>query len=295
MGRYHAGELAVQELAGVRRMAERMAGSSYSSLPVPAQNYLQASSFAAMTWLDSKRVPWITPLSGAPGFLQAMDQSTIAIDLQRSAAPLLRGQDFGETPAALVVMDFGARLRVRVNGHASSKDDDLLFYVDEVYGNCPKYIHRRHPLEDSAPSPEDHLESLKVNAVVEQSFLDEKAIALASKADTFFIGTYASAGGADASHRGGEPGFVKADAETVSWKDFPGNNMFNTFGNVHSNKDTALLFLDFETREGLALTGTIESFSVSEHGRSAKEDTVFKVKSAKHLPRALAQSWEDER
>lgn len=294
MGRYHAGELAVQELAGVRRMAERMAGSAYSSLPVPAQSYLQASSFAAMTWLDSKGLPWITPLSGEPGFLQAMDQSTIAIDLQSSAAPLLRGQDFGETPAALVVMDFGARLRVRVNGHASSKGDDLLFYVDEVYGNCPKYIHRRHPLDDSSLSFEEELESLKLRQVVEQSFLDEKAIALVSVADTFFIGTYASAGGADASHRGGEPGFVKADAATLRWKDFPGNNMFNTFGNVHSNKDTALLFLDFETREGVALTGTVESFSLSEHGRSAKEDTVFKVKSAKHLPRALAQSWEDE-
>lgn len=294
MGRYHAGELAIQELAGVRRMAERMAGSSYNSLPVPAQNYLHASSFAAMTWLDSKERPWITPLSGEPGFLQAMDQSTIAIDLQFSSAPLLRGQDFGETPAALVVMDFGARLRVRVNGRASSKGDDLLFYVDEVYGNCPKYIHRRHPREDSPLCSEEELESVNLKPVVEQSFLDEKAIALASKADTFFIGTYASAGGADASHRGGEPGFVKADATTVSWKDFPGNNMFNTFGNVHSNKDTALLFLDFETREGLALTGTIESFSVSENGRSAKEDTVFKVKSAKHLPRALAHSWEDE-
>lgn len=294
MGRYHAGELAVQELACVRRMAERMAGSSYSSLPVPAQNYLQASSFAAMTWLDSKGRPWITPLSGEHGFLQAMDQSTIAIDLQGSAAPLLRGQDFDGTPAALVVMDFGARLRVRVNGHASSKGDDLVFYVDEVYGNCPKYIHRRHPLEGSSLSSEEELESLIAETVLEQSFLDEKAISLASKADTFFIGTYASAGGADASHRGGEPGFVKADAKTVSWKDFPGNNMFNTFGNVHSNKDTALLFLDFETREGLALTGTIESFSVSENGRSAKEDTVFEVKSAKHIPHALAQSWDDE-
>lgn len=294
MGRYHPGELAVQELAGVRRMAERMAGSSYSSLPVPAQNYLLASSFAAMTWLDSKGQPWITPLSGEPGFLQAIDQSTVLIDLQNSSAPLLRGQSFGETPAALVVMDFGARLRVRVNGRASSAGDDVVFLVDEVYGNCPKYIHRRHPLEDSPRASEDELENLSVKHVVEQSLLDERAIALVNSADTFFIGTYASAGGADASHRGGEPGFAKADATTVSWRDFPGNNMFNTFGNVHSNKDTALLFLNFETREGLALTGTIESFSVSENGRNAKNDTLFKVKSAKYLPRALAQSWEDE-
>ena len=52
-------------------------------------------------------------------------------------------------------------------------------------------------------------------------------------ADTFFIASAAPGGGADASHRGGNPGFVRVrDAATLEWPDYSGNTMFNTLGNI---------------------------------------------------------------
>jgi hypothetical protein len=40
-------------------------------------------------------------------------------------------------------------------------------------------------------------------------------------------------GGADASHRGGRPGSVRVlDEGRLAFADYPGNNMFNTLGNL---------------------------------------------------------------
>lgn len=283
MDRFHAGEIAVQESVGVRHFAARLAGSVFHSLPQPAREFLSTISFAAITWFDDQGKIWITPLTGSPGFLHATDESTIAFELLESAAPLFADQQFVNAPAALVGMDFAGRRRMRVNGYISS-GDSLLFRAVEVYANCPKYIQRRTP--DRVLEPVD-IESCSVV----KTQLDEKSQKLINSSDTFFIGSYAVAGGADASHRGGATGFVKADENSVRWVDYPGNNMFNTLGNIESNRESALLFLDFQTREGVALTGAVERFSPSRGGRAAEEETVFNVQSAKFLPRALAQSW----
>ncbi|MGB8503905.1 pyridoxamine 5'-phosphate oxidase family protein [Mycobacterium sp.] len=59
----------------------------------------------------------------------------------------------------------------------------------------------------------------------------------------------------DASHRGGPPGFVRMDGETLWWPDYPGNNMFNRFGNLAADPTAALLFIDFRTGHTLHLSG----------------------------------------
>jgi len=75
-------------------------------------------------------------------------------------------------------------------------------------------------------------------------------------ADTFFLGTTHPEYGNDASHRGGPAGFVPADTRTVRWSDFPGNNMFNSLGNLAVDPATALLFIDFATGRAIQLSGT---------------------------------------
>ncbi len=80
-------------------------------------------------------------------------------------------------------------------------------------------------------------------------------IAQIRSADTFFLGTTHPERGNDASHRGGPAGFVHADHNTVEWPDYPGNNMFNSFGNLEIDPTAALLFVDFESGRTLALSG----------------------------------------
>ncbi len=62
--------------------------------------------------------------------------------------------------------------------------------------------------------------------------------------------------GADASHRGGNPGFVRVlDASRLAWPDYSGNRMFQTLGNLARDGRAGLLFIDFDTGRTLQLTG----------------------------------------
>ena len=79
---------------------------------------------------------------------------------------------------------------------------------------------------------------------------------LIARADTFFIATDHPESGADISHRGGNPGFVRiVDSRRLAIPDYSGNNMFNTLGNIVANPRVGLLFIGFESGRTLQLTG----------------------------------------
>jgi hypothetical protein len=64
--------------------------------------------------------------------------------------------------------------------------------------------------------------------------------------------------GADISHRGGWPGFVRVDGDLLTIPDFRGNRYFNTLGNLIAESRASLLFVDFETGDLLQLQGTAQ-------------------------------------
>ena len=63
--------------------------------------------------------------------------------------------------------------------------------------------------------------------------------------------------GADASHRGGRPGFAEVayGGRQLTFPDYRGNRMFQTLGNLTINPRAGLLFVDWETGSTLQLTG----------------------------------------
>jgi predicted pyridoxine 5'-phosphate oxidase superfamily flavin-nucleotide-binding protein len=135
---------------------------------------------------------------------------------------------------------------VRVNGILTNVGDDgLVVSADQAYGNCPKYIHSRRL---------EHVHSPGVS-VQQSSALGAAHVGLITHADTFFLGTVHPTRGADASHRGGPPGFVHVDGDRLWWPDYPGNNMFNSLGNLAVDPSAALLFIDFDTGATLYVSG----------------------------------------
>jgi predicted pyridoxine 5'-phosphate oxidase superfamily flavin-nucleotide-binding protein len=71
----------------------------------------------------------------------------------------------------------------------------------------------------------------------------------------FFVASSGS-GGVDISHRGGPSGFVGiAPDGALHIPDYPGNNYFNTLGNLLENPEAALLFPDFAKGCVLRLSG----------------------------------------
>jgi uncharacterized protein len=249
---FHAGELAVQQRAGAREEAARL-----SPMLDPAElrggivAFLADRTFAVITARDADRRLWSAPLTGPAGFLEAVTPTTLAIHARLQEGDPLHGLPAGQQ-AGLVVVEFATRRRVRVNGTLRAADaGTLAIDVEQAYGNCPQYIHQR-VLTPGGPGQVDPGDVRRGAAL---SAADTELI---RSADTFFLGTTNPERGSDTSHRGGRPGFVRVDGDRLWWPDYPGNNLFNSFGNLAVDPEASLLFLDFDSGRTLQLSGTAE-------------------------------------
>jgi predicted pyridoxine 5'-phosphate oxidase superfamily flavin-nucleotide-binding protein len=231
-GNFHEGELAVQQLAGVSGQAARLS----RMLAAPRLDggigaFLAEREFVVITARDRSQRLWTSALWGAPGFLAAHG-STLTVDAVPSADDPLADLAPGQ-PVGLIAIEFATRRRVR---------------VDQAYGNCPQYIQQRTLTVEAAGAP--------AAAAVHRDGLTAADADLIRAADTFFFGTIHPGRGADASHRGGTTGFVRVEGPDLWWPDYPGNNMFNSLGNLAVDDSAALLFVDFAGGRALHLSGT---------------------------------------
>jgi predicted pyridoxine 5'-phosphate oxidase superfamily flavin-nucleotide-binding protein len=245
---FHDGELAVQRRAGVGAQAARLAPMlAAPDLNGGAHGFLADRDFAVITGRDGDHRLWTSPLFAPAGFLDSHD-ALLTVHTTPDRGDPLYGLP-ADQPVGLLTVEFATRRRVRVNGTLTqSTADGLQVTVDQAFGNCPKYIQQRQ-LEHTR-------RTAAIDEVVRAEALDAEHIALITRADTFFLGTVHPTRGADASHRGGPPGFVRVDGNQLWWPDYPGNNMFNSFGNLAVDNTAALLFLDFDTGATLHLSGT---------------------------------------
>jgi uncharacterized protein len=251
-GPYHEGELAVQARAGTAAMAQRIGRSIRADVPPAAAAFLAEQRFAVLGWADGDggRGPvWASPIVGAPGFLSATPDGAVNVNATIAAGDPLRARARPPDQVGLVAIDFAARRRMRVNGTArGDRPERFDIHPRQVYANCPKYIQERDLLPAAATSS---------GRPALSSSLGPAQTALIAAADTFFIASHHAEGGADASHRGGEPGFVKISprGDALSWPDYPGNTMFQTLGNISVEGRAGLLFIDFDTGTTLQLAG----------------------------------------
>lgn len=228
---WHEGELEMQRRAGVRTLADRVARIIGADIPPVAAAFVAAQPFVIVSTVDASGQPTASLLGGPPGFARAEDERTLTI------APAFGHDVSADIDATgtigVLAIDLATRRRMRVNGTAVRRGDSIVVTTREVYSNCPQYIRPRAFAPRSlSPAPRD----------------------LIATADTFFLATAHPAHGADASHRGGA---VRVESATrLSWPDLPGNNMFNSLGNLLVNPRCGLLFVDFDRAAALQLRGT---------------------------------------
>lgn len=240
----------MQRRAGVEAEAGRLESMLDSSgLSQGAARFLASQRFAALTGRDRNGVLWVSPLAAPPGFLHGQEGVLHVSTSPREGDPLHEiqiGQQVG-----LIAIDFVTRRRLRINGELVGADHaGMTVRVDQSYGNCPKYIHRRAiDVASLAAAPWKSPERATLLGPSDQAMI--------AASDTFFLGTSHPTRGSDASHRGGAPGFVRVGSpDRLWWPDFPGNNMFNSYGNLAVDDRAALLFLDFDTGATLHVAGT---------------------------------------
>jgi len=247
---WHDGELAVQQRAGV---AEVSGHGIRSSIPEGALSFLNEQRLAVFGSTGPDGKIWASLRVGKPGFLHVLDPFTLqTASLEVSGDPLIenlkRNQDVG-----MVVIDFGTRRRMRLNGEAEIlPDNGLRIRARQVYGNCQQYIQQRAPETES----ESKTGSVAATLISQAGQLNPDQRRWIEAADTLFIASAHPERGVDASHRGGNPGFVKVQSPNrLIIPDYHGNNMFNTLGNISVNPRTGLVFPDFERGRTLQLSG----------------------------------------
>lgn len=257
---WHPGEQALQRRMGVRERMEAVGRRVLRDfLPEEHREFYPLLSFLVVGSRDEAGQPWASILTGEPGFVGSPDPRRLRVDAWPAEVdPLARALRPG-AELGLLGIDLSTRRRNRANGRVLAADGSgFTFGVGQTFGNCPRFIHRRELRasdgETGAAPPATRSEALGA--------ADR---ALVTAADTFFVAS-ASRGagdepahGLDASHRGGPPGFVRVeDARSLLVPDYPGNQFFNTLGNLLVEPRCGLLFLDFERGDLLQLAAEAE-------------------------------------
>jgi predicted pyridoxine 5'-phosphate oxidase superfamily flavin-nucleotide-binding protein len=103
---------------------------------------------------------------GDPGFVRVIDEKTIALpNYDGDGKYLSWGNSLVSPHVAMLFIDFMKGWRLRVHGNATSSDTDPLvaeypeaqfivrIRVREIFGNCPRYIHKCQLVERSSYVP----------------------------------------------------------------------------------------------------------------------------------------------
>ncbi len=252
---FHVGEQAVQRRLGVRDIEEWARKVVRNHLPEQHREFHTSLPFLIAAARDQDGRPWATLLEGPEGFVRSPDPQTLTIDAKTAQGDALEHALVDGADVGLLGIELATRRRNRVNGRFAAQDGNTLqFRVDQAFGNCPQYIRERNwfRVPDNTPG-----QAIKGNR------LSPAQVHWIENADTFFIASgYRGTGeseayGMDASHRGGDRGFVKVtDENTIVFPDYAGNNHYNTIGNLIQDPRAGYLFIDFETGSLLQLTGT---------------------------------------
>jgi ferredoxin-NADP reductase/predicted pyridoxine 5'-phosphate oxidase superfamily flavin-nucleotide-binding protein len=291
---FHHGEQEVQERLGVRDIESWARKVVRDHLPEQHREFHTSLPFLVVAARDKKGRPWVTLLDGAEKFITSPDARHLVIESKPAQGDALEDAFVIDADVGILGIELATRRRNRVNGRIFGNDQEAItFRVDQSFGNCPQYIREREWRRvDGTPSGKPTSSSLLTSS--QREWIES--------ADTFFIASgYRGEGesdtyGMDASHRGGDRGFVQVlDDVTLRFPDYAGNNHYNTIGNLVLDPRAGYLFIDFETGSLLQLTGTTSIDWGSEELAKfpgARRLVTLDIKEIIELPAAVGLRWE---
>jgi predicted pyridoxine 5'-phosphate oxidase superfamily flavin-nucleotide-binding protein len=259
---FHPGEQQAQERMGVRDKLEKIGRKHIRDhLPDQHRAFYATLPFVLLGTVDEHGRPWASLVAGRPGFMSSPDPRRLEIASQPLFGDPLNGTLTPGGEVGLLGIQPETRRRNRMTGRVNAAGrDGISVEVGQTFGNCPKYVQvRAVDVQPGIDTPQAE------RPTTVSDHFDADVRALIERADTLFIATAYLEGpetparGADVSHRGGKPGFVRVDDDrTFVLPDFSGNLHFNTVGNILSNPKAGFLFVDFDSGDLVYMTGEAE-------------------------------------
>jgi len=257
---FHKGEKMLHSHIGLSDEIEAMGRKVIRSfMPDQHRVFFSQLPYIVIGSVDEQGWPWASVLAGDSGFISSPSPTSLTINAQaQTGNPIAQGIT-PKAPIGLLGIELATRRRNRMNSRVSeTTPTGFTLAVDQSMGNCPKYIQTRdiRLIRDTSLQQRQSARHFTT--------LDTEARSLIRQADTFFVASYTQqqdtpeVEGVDVSHRGGKPGFVRVEGDTLTIPDYAGNNVFMTLGNFLMTPKAGLVFIDFDSGDLLMLTGQVE-------------------------------------
>ncbi|MDJ0614199.1 MAG: pyridoxamine 5'-phosphate oxidase family protein [Rhizobiaceae bacterium] len=256
---YHAGERAIHERLGIVEQQESVGQRAIRDhMPDQHREFFAQLPYFVVGSVDKDGWPWASILFGEPGFVSTPDNKHIRVDSYFDPMDPLAGNLREDAPLSFLGIEMHTRRRNRANVTIESVDEDgFLTKIDQSFGNCPKYINHRAPGLTKSPTaaPATIRKFSNIDMAIKQTI---------EEADFFFVASHIrtetdrKTEGVDVNHRGGKPGFVQIEGNTLTIPDYFGNSIFNTLGNFMLNPRAGLIFHNPANASLIQMVGTTE-------------------------------------
>ncbi|MBU3015074.1 pyridoxamine 5'-phosphate oxidase family protein [Poseidonibacter lekithochrous] len=259
---FHEGEYHIQEVMSVTKSADALSSMIKDTIPKIASYFLEDLNFCVLTLGTKNDNIFTSVVYDNKSFIKIISQNSFSINLKnKSHIPDIffkqRLVNIG-----IIGLEFSSAKRIRINGKAKIINSEIIVLIDEIYSNCPKYIKKRFLQKQMKP--------LDTPIIENELELNQNLINVITNSDTFFLASGHKGKGLDVSYKGGEKGFVKVNSSTqLSFDDLPGNNLYNTLGNIYTNPYINMFFIDFENNNTYNILGNanIEEINIKEGKR----------------------------
>lgn len=255
---WHEGEKRLQASVGMAARMETIGRRVLRPFMTDQhRDFFNQLPFVVAGVVDKDGAPWATILADSPGFMHSPNPKLLQICHRPTNDDPASAGFFEGAGIGLLGIELHSRRRNRVNGTMSwLTDDGFGIQVEQTMGNCPKYISLRHYHQANSTEPTPG------TAIEEATQLSPGDLETITSTDSFFVASYTEKAGhrqADASHRGGKPGFIRVDSEgLLTIPDFSGNLFFNTLGNILTNGKAGIVIPNYENGDLLQMTGSAE-------------------------------------
>ncbi|RVU84125.1 ferredoxin [Leucothrix sargassi] len=297
---FHAGELEAHARAGVGDVASWAGGFIRDYLPEQHRAFHTSVPFLVIAGSDAEGKTWVTLVESTNSttiskdsaiFTHSPDPQHLALNTQLDPSNPLAASFEAGCDIGVLGIELATRRRNRFSGHVTPSAQGYSIAISQSFGNCPQYIRPREWRREAITLP---IKPETFNA------LSDKQIRQIQLADTMFMGsgqhrsTNPAANGYDASHRGGEAGFVSVISDTqLQIPDYAGNNFFNTIGNLLVEPSVGLLFIDFESGDLLHISGraSIDWAPDTPENSEIKRIITVDIHTVLERPKATALRW----
>lgn len=159
----------LQDKFDTRRLADRVEEVIvHDVITDEDKQFIEARDMFFLSTVNQEGDPTVSYKGGDPGFVKVVDEKTIAFpSFDGNGMFLSMGNMMANNKIGMLFIDFENPHRIRLHGTASVSDDDELLNdyheaelivrvtVNNMFINCPRYIHRFKKIEHSTfvPNP----------------------------------------------------------------------------------------------------------------------------------------------